>query len=169
MIEFKVDPRSVTNTVDYLEAVRKRIFQGVKAGMQEAMEGLAAVAVSEMGAAGIQNRTGELAADILASPKVRETVTTIRGSVRAMRTMKLGGRTFAGYVGTALDEGFHVKAVEGNLYQFTEPTEGTYYTRGHAAFDVRPHPFLKRAAQSFAPSIIDIIQMRVNEAVQGIA
>lgn len=169
MIEFKVDPRSVTNTVDYLEAVRKRIFEGVRAGMTEAMEGLAAVTVAEMGAAGIQNRTGELAADILASPKVTENATTIRGRVRAMRTMKLGGREFAGFVGTAIDEGFHVKAVEGSLYQFTEPTEGTFFTRGHAAFDVRPHPFLKRAADSFAPSIIDLIQMRVNEAAEGIA
>lgn len=169
MIEFKVDPRSVSNAVDYLEAVRKRIFEGVKGGMQEAMEGLAGVAVAEMGAAGIQNRTGELAADILVSPRVSESVTTIRGSVRAMRSMKLKGREFAGFIGTALDEGFHVTAVEGSLFRFTEPGADTLYSRGHVAFDVAPHPFLKRAADSFAPSIIDLITARVNEAVDGIA
>jgi hypothetical protein len=167
MITVTVDQASVTETIDHLEAVRKRIFIGVKQGMREAMEGLAGVAVAEMGAAGIENRTGELAENILKSPRIWENAGEIGGTVKAKATMKLKGRSFEGYLGTALDEGFHVKAVDGNLFRFTEPDADTLYARGHAAFDVKPHPFLQRASESFAPSIIDIIQAAVNAAIAG--
>jgi hypothetical protein len=169
MIELKVDPASITNTVDYLEAVRKNIFAGVRAGMEEAMEGLAGVAVAEMGASGIQSRTGELAANILKSPRIFENASVITGRVSARGKMKLKGRTFEGFLGAALDQGFHVKAVEGSLLQFSPPGEGTLYSRGHVAFDVKPHPFLKAAADSFAPTLLDIITARVNEAIGSAA
>lgn len=169
MIELKVDQASVDRTVDYLEAVRQRIFAAVHAGMEEAMEGLAGEAINQLEAAGIHSRTGQLLENIGNSPRVTETTDLIIGKVKAEREMKLGGRTFIGYVGTALDEGFHVKAVPGHLYQFTEPDADTLFTQGHQAFDVKPHPFLKRAIEAYESPLMDIIRARVQEAIGGAA
>ena len=161
-IEFQVDQRSVDRTLEHIDAVRLRIFASVKAGMQEAMEGLAATAIDKMLAAGIQVRTGQLLENIGNSPRVTETAEFIKGSVKAEREMKLGGREFVGYVGTALDEGYTVPEFDGKLYQFTEPDAGTLYRLGHRAFDVKPHPFLREASDQFAPTILDIIQARID-------
>jgi len=166
LIGLKVDPASVDRTVEYLNAVRLRIFEQVRLGMQEAMDGLAGTALVEMTAAGIQERTGELAGNIAKSPRVRETATTITGRVTAERKMTLKGRTFMGYVGTALDEGYAVPGVEGNLLQFSGPDGETLYRRGHVAFDVRPHPFLRQASDAYQPTLMDIIAERVAAACE---
>jgi hypothetical protein len=168
MIEFKVDPRSITNTVDYLEAVRKRIFEGVRSAMEEGIEELGEVAKAGMSAAGIQSRTGALM-ESLEWHSVEESATKIYSSIRPVTPAKVEGRdvpTF--YLATALDEGFHVKAVEGKTFQFTKADGGTLFSRGHVAFDVKPRPFLRQSVQSFAPVLLDLIQARVNEAVQGL-
>jgi hypothetical protein len=80
--------------------------------------------------------------------------------------MTSGGRKFKGYLGTAIDEGFHVPAVEGKLLKFTPAGAETRFTRGHVAFDVAPHPFLIRAKEAFASPIMQIIAARVAEAYQ---
>ena len=138
----------------------------MRQGMQEAMEGLAQEAVSQAGAAGIQSRTGDLFADILSSPKVKETPELVVGTVSAQSNMTSGGRKFKGYLGTALDEGFHVRAVEGSLFQFTAASSDTFYSRGHTAFDVAPHPFLRQAKEAFTAPIMEIIAARVAEAYE---
>jgi hypothetical protein len=165
MIDFAVDQSSVDRTIEHLDAVRLRIFAAVREGFEEGMVDLAGTAVAEMGAAGIQNRTGELAENILKSPRVNESRTNISGRVKAQATWKLGGRSFLGYLGTALDEGYSVPGVEGALYQFSEPGEGTLFARGHTAFDVRPHPFLRQAQEAWAPTFLELIATRVNDAV----
>jgi hypothetical protein len=167
VLQLAVTQRSIDSTAGYIERVKLRIFQKMREGMQEAMEGLAGEAVAQAGAAGIQAKTGALFADILASAKVRETPELIAGSVDAQSEMTSGGRKFKGYLGTALDEGFSVKAVEGNLFQFTAPDGGTLYSRGHRAFDVKPHPFLRQAKEAFTAPIFDIIQARVAEAYEA--
>lgn len=169
MIELKVDQASVDRTVDYLEAVRQRLFAGVRTGMLEAMEGLAGEAINQLEGAGIHSRTGQLLENIGNSPSVEETTHLMIGKVKAEREMKLHGRTFLGYVGTALDEGYHVMAVPGHLYQFTEPDVNTLYTRGHQAFDVKPRPFLVRAIEAYKSPLMDIIRARVQEAIGGAA
>jgi hypothetical protein len=165
MIELTVDQPSVDRTVEWLESVRLKIFAGIRESMEEAMLDLAGTAVAETTSAGIENRTGELAENIIKSPKVRETAAAITGRVTAEREMTLKGRTFMGYVGTALDEGYHVPDIEGNLYQFTEPDDGTLYRRGHVAFDVKPHPFLRAASEAYAPTLIELIEAKVLEVV----
>jgi hypothetical protein len=165
MIDFAVDQSSVDRTLEHLEAVRLRIFATVRESMEESLLDLAGTAVAEMGAAGIQNRSGELAENIIKSPRVNESATNISGRVKAEATWKLGGRSFLAYVGTALDEGYSVPPVEGSLFQFTESGEGTLFTRGHVAFDVRPHPFLRRAQEAWTPTFLDLIESRINGAV----
>lgn len=165
MIELKVDQRSVDNTLGYLDAVGVRILENVRAAMEESMEGLAAETIEQMIGAGIQSRTGQLLENIGNSARVKETAEFIYGSVSARREMKLGGRTFLGFVGTAIDEGFHVRAVEGNLYEFTEPDAGTLYARGHAAFDVKPHPFLAQSQQAYEAPIMDAIRAAIVEGL----
>jgi hypothetical protein len=169
VIGFEVDQHSVDQTVDYLDSVRLRIFAGVRSGMKEAMEGLAGTAVAEMGAAGIQSRTNQLAENILASPQIAEDKYAIRGRVSAKGKMKLKGRTFLGFLGTALDEGYHVPAVKCPMYQIVAPDGDTFWARGHVAFDVKPHPFFRAASESYAPTLIDIISARVREATEASA
>lgn len=164
MLQIVIEQRSVDSVVGYVERVKQRIFAQMHLGMQEAMEGLAGEAVSQASAAGIQARTGQLFSDILNSPKVRETAELIIGRVTAESEMTSGGRKFKGYLGTAIDEGFSVRAVSGKLFQFTASDGNTLYSRGHTAFDVKPHPFLRQAKEAFTDPIMEIISARVAEA-----
>lgn len=166
MIGYFVDQSSVDQTVEYLGTVRLRIFEQVRLGMAEAMEGLGATAIEQMAAAGIQSRTGKLEAGF-EQYSVRENRNVIVGLITPKRDMTIKGRTFPGFVGTALDEGFRVPQIEGKFLQFTSATGDTLYSRGHVAFDVAPHPFLRAASERFAPTLIDIITERVNAAVEG--
>jgi hypothetical protein len=166
MLQIIFEQQSVDSVVSYVERVKQRIFVQMRLGMQEAMEGLAGEVVSQASTAGIQARTGQLFSDILNSPKVRETAELIIGRVTAESEMTSGGRKFKGYLGTAIDEGFHVAAVEGNLFQFTASSGGTLYSRGHTAFDVKPHPFLREARVAFTDPIMEIINARVAEAYE---
>ena len=167
MLVVTVTPQSVDQTIDYVERTKQRIFEKMREGMTEAMEGLAAEVVSEAGAAGIQARTGALFADILKSPRIRENAEAITGTVSTLSEMTSGGRKFRGYLGTALDEGFHVKAVKSKgPYQFTAADGETFFTQGHIAFDIKPHPFLHRAKEAFTQPIMEIIANRVAEAFE---
>jgi hypothetical protein len=166
MLQVVVERRSVDSAFAYMERTRQRIFQKMREGMQEAMEGLAAEAVSQATAAGIQPRTGQLFEDILASPKVRETAELIRGTVSAESDMTIGGRKFRGYLGTALDEGYNVPSFDSKVFQFTSADGNTFFTRGHVAFDVKPHPFLHRAKEAFTAPILEIIEAKIAEAYE---
>ena len=166
MLQVIIEQRSVDSVVGYVERVKQRIFQKMHEGMQEAMEGLATEAVSQASAAGIQARTGQLFSDILSSPRVKETPELVIGTVDAQSEMTSAGRKFKGYLGTALDEGFHVKAVEGKLFQFTTANSDTFYSLGHTAFDVAPHPFMRQAKEAFTAPIMEIIAARVAEAYE---
>lgn len=165
MINFVVDQSSVEQSLEYLEAVRQRIFAQVRLGMKEAMDGLGQTAIAEMAAAGIVSRTGKLAEGFEFS-SVRENRNVIVGQLWGRRDMTIKGRTFAGYVGTALDEGYRVPEVKDTLIRFTKAGEGTFYSRGHVAFDVEPHPFLRQASEAFAPTLIEIIAERIAAATE---
>jgi len=166
MLQLVVEQSSVDSVVGYVERVKLRIFEKMHQGMQEAMEGLATETVSQASAAGIQSRTGQLFTDILNSPRVKETAELITGTVNAKSEMTVGGRKFKGYLGTALDEGFHVTAVEGKLFQFTAAGSDTFFSVGHTAFDVQPHPFMRQAKEAFTAPIMEIIAARVAEAYE---
>jgi hypothetical protein len=165
VIEYQVNQASVDNTIEWLGSVRLKIFAGIRESMEESLLDLAGAAVAEMTAAGIKNRTGDLAENIIKSPRVTENQQSIFGRVTAKAEMTLAGRTFFGFLGTALDEGYHVPEFDGNIYEFTEPDAGTLYRRGHIAFDIKPHPFLSQAADAWAPSFIEIVEATVNQVV----
>jgi hypothetical protein len=90
---------------------------------------------------------------------VTETPEVIRGTVSADIGQK--------HIGLWLEEGTHVKAVQGNLYGFVEPDGKTFFTRGHKAFDVKPHPILNPALDNLRAAIFDNLQKRVDEAIAG--
>ena len=159
MITLQVEQASIDQLKSYLERVRQGILRGIREGMMEGMQGLAAAVVTEMGVAAIVNRTGALSEAILDSPKVTETPEVIRGTVTAAVGKKR--------LGIWLEEGTHVPAVEGNLFQFTEPDASTLYARGHRAFDVKPHPFMNPALREFKGPIMAIIEAHVAEAYEG--
>lgn len=156
MIQLQVERASVDAVQDYLERVKQRILAGIRAGMQEAMENLAGTAIEQMSAAGIQSRSGALVEAIGDSPKATETTEVIRGTVSSNVGIK--------NLGLWLEEGIHDPAVKGKLYQFTAPDGSTVYTRGHRAFDVKPHPFLNPALEASKQPIMDVIAARVAEA-----
>lgn len=171
MLQVVIEQRSVDTAISYVERVKQRIFQKMREGMREAMEGLAGETVYQATAAGIHNKTGDLFTDILNSPTVGETAELIIGKVRVQSEMTSGGRKFRGYLGTALDEGFHVPAVSSDKtrgpFQFTSADGDTLYARGHVAFDVKPHPFLHQAKEAFTSPILELIEARVAEAYEG--
>lgn len=165
MIDFYVDQASVEQSVEYLETVKLRIFEAVHTGMKEAMDELAKVTVEEMSAAGIQSRSGELAENILQSPKVEENDWTITGRVKAKAKIKRGGATFLADLGSYLDKGIRVPKVESGPFQFASNSAELIWARGHKAFKVPAHQFLRRASESFESPLIEIISERVKEAV----
>lgn len=166
MLTLNVDQSSVDQTVEYLETVRLRIFEQVRLGMHEAMDALGQVTVASMAAAGIVSRTGKLARGF-ETATVAENRSVIVGRLFGRRDMTIKGRTFEGFVGTALDEGYRVPEVADKVVKITKPDGETFFRRGHMAFDVKPHPFLRQASESFAPTLLDIIAERINAAVEG--
>lgn len=157
MIDLELDPRSVDSTIDYVDQMRQRILQGVRVGMNDAMQALAWNVVDKLQGSPIQSRSGKLMGGILGSPRVTENADYVRGSV--------AGRSSDGKpIGLWLEEGTHVPAVEGKLFAFTTPDGNTVFTRGHRAFDVKPHPFLNSSLDAMRQPIMDIIAARVREA-----
>jgi hypothetical protein len=137
--------------------VKERILEAVRVGMREAMEGLAWTVADKLQGNPIVSRSGKLLGAVLGSPKVTETADVIRGTV----TADVGEK----HLGIWLEEGTHVQAVEGKLFQFTPADENTVYTRGHRAFDMKPHPFMNPSLAEFKAPIMEIIASRVAEAI----
>jgi hypothetical protein len=168
MLDVFVDPKSVDATVEYIDAVKLRILDAVRSGMTESMQLLAETVVGEMAAAGVQNRTGELESNILRSPRVTETESEIRGRVFARALVKAkGGAAYWQNMGNIFDMGFRDPKVKSGPHQIVGPTGDTFWARGHAAFDVRPHPFFKRSADVAEAPIMDLIRSRVVGAAEG--
>jgi hypothetical protein len=168
MLDAKLDPKSLSSTVDYMQTVKQRILAAVRSGMAEGMELLAENTVAELYRSGIQRRTGVLEENILSSPRVTEDANVIRGRVTAKSLVKAkGGQPYYNNLGNMLDLGFHDPAVgKEPMHQITEPDGGTFWARGHVAFDVKPHPFFRRAVEVSESPIMELIRSRVSRAAE---
>jgi hypothetical protein len=160
-IQLVLDPASVTKTTEYVAQEQESILLAVRAGMQEAMQRLAWQVIDRMQGEPITSRSGALLGAILDSPKVTETAETIRGTVSS----DVGAK----HVGLWLEEGTHVPEVQNSLFEFTEPDAQTLYTRGHRAFDVKPHPFLNPTLREYETTITQIITDAVDAAMNEAA
>lgn len=166
MLQFAVDEASVAEVTDYLEQTRQNILVGIRAGMKEAMEGLSWTVADKLQGNPIVSRSGALLGFILASPKVTETAAYIKGTVTSDdQNSVFGGKVK--HVGLWMEEGTHVPAVKGKLYQFTNAGGDTFWARGHRAFDVKPHPFMNPSLQEYRPTILDIIAAKISEGANG--
>jgi hypothetical protein len=155
-VELVVKPESVDEVLEHVDVVRQRILEGIRGGMKQAMEDLAYNVADKLFGNPIVSRSGELATAILESPKVTETPEVIRGTV----TADVGRK----HLGIWLEEGTHVPAVDGKLYEFTEPDSGSFYTHGHVAFQVKAHPFMNPSLKEYQTTIMQIIADSVAEA-----
>jgi hypothetical protein len=154
MLAFTIDDSAVQ---DYLVQTRERILSAVRESMFEAMEGLANVVVGHTGGDPIVSRSGEFVQAVLESPKVQENDRYIKGSVSSW----VGGKP----MGVWFDEGTTVPAVAGTAYHFTAADGKSVFTHGHAAFQVAPHPIMNVSLEEYKPTILDIIQARVEGAM----
>lgn len=153
-----LDPDSVRETEDYLAEMRQRILGAIRSAMWEAMEGLAWKVADKFQGNPIISRSGHLLGNILESPQVTETAEIIRGTVSTdvFKDQK--------HVGLWLEEGVHIPAVTAKLFQFTPPGGETMYTRGHRAFDIKPHAFMNPSLREYETKITQIIA----DAVEGV-
>jgi hypothetical protein len=152
-----LDPASVTQTTEYLEEAKYKILEAVREGMKEAMINLAWNVAGKLQGDPIITHTGGLLDAILNSPRVTETAELVRGTVSSDVNKK--------HIGLWLEEGTHVPAVLRTLYEFTEPDGETFFTHGHQAFDVKPHPFMNPALEESQPMILETIRTRIEEAL----
>jgi hypothetical protein len=159
MLELTVDQESVDQVVEHVDVVRQRILTGIRGAMQQSMEGLAWNVADKLFGNPIVSRSGQLLGAILGSPKVTETPEVIRGTV----TADVGKK----HLGIWLEEGTHVPAVEGKLYEFTEPDEGSFWAHGHQAFQVKPHPFMNPSLREYRDAIYQNIANAIGEALEG--
>ena len=162
-VGFEVDPASAAEVDDYLYGVRDRILNGIRGGMQEAMELLAGTAADNVQSLTSQTRQGPggLVAALLQSPRVWENATAIGGFVSGYVPNK-------GDVALWLERGTSVPALQGangKLYGFYEAGGESVFTHGHRAFKVAPHPFMSTALDQDRSMIFEIIQQRVADAV----
>jgi len=159
MIGFIEETGSEDRYEDYLERARQNILAGIRQGMQEAMEGLAWTVADKLQGNPIVSRSGKLLGKILGSPTVVEKPAYIKGTVDSDVGKK--------HQGLWLEKGTEVKAVEGKLFHFTTADGQSVFTHGHRAFRVAPHPFLNPSLEEYRPTILDLISMRITEAVNG--
>ncbi|MHB8303354.1 MAG: hypothetical protein ACYDC6_11035 [Acidobacteriaceae bacterium] len=159
MIQMTVRQPSVDGVVSYVERVRGRVLAGIVDGMRESMEGLAWTVADKLQGNPIMSRSGDLLGAVLASPRVQVYATAIRGTV-STKGAKPGEN-----LGLWLEEGTHVPAVRGKLFAFTPPDGETVFTRGHKAFNVKPHPFMNPSLQEYKAQILQTIADRVSEAL----
>jgi hypothetical protein len=169
VIAFEVDPKSVASSLSYIESVKQNILEAVRAGMAEGMDVLAENTVDAMHSAGIEKRSGDLEERVLKSPRVTEDEAFIRGRVSAHSLVKArGGKEYINNLGNILNMGFREKAVKKvPMHEITAADGDTYWARGHRAFDVKPHPFFRRAVEVSEAPIMDLIRNRVADAVKA--
>jgi hypothetical protein len=159
MLAFEVDQASVTEVTDYLEQTRQNILAGIRQGMQEAMEGLSWTVADKLQGSPIVSRSGKLLGRVLASPTVTATPHYIKGTVDA----ELG----LAHLGLWLEAGTNVPAIPGKLFQFVPADGASVFTHGHAAFQVKAHPFMNVSLNQYKPTLLDIITGRIAEATHG--
>src|ERR1019366_5006525 len=154
MMDLRIE--GVPATQDYLEQVRQRILAGVRAGMFEGMDGLAATMVERLSEA-VTTRTGELAAALLRNPRVFEKEDEYIEGSEVART----GNKHSSNLGLWLEFGTSVPATVqgkfGKLFSFTAADGDSVYTHGHKAFQVAPHPFFNEAFREYYQTILDTI------------
>lgn len=150
MIEAILQESSVSATVDRLHALKQQIFAEIRAGVEKGTTELAE------GAAGkVHNRSGDLAAAVLRSPRVRETEQYIKGTVSS----DVGGK----HTGKWVEFGVDVPAVIGTLMVFTGSDGSLVFTRGRKPFKVVPHPFMLPTSRELNPQIYNDIAKRIRE------
>lgn len=161
-VRLVIEQASVDSQAAYQQRIKERIYANLRTEMRAQMVNLARAVLSEFGPAGIVQHTGDLAALVATSPDVVETGQVIRGTVSAD-----DGKL---HIGLWLEEGTNEPASEPGkrkLYGFKLPDGSTQFTRGHAAFKVRPHPILNPALATQRGAIAEGLQAAVNRALEG--
>jgi hypothetical protein len=160
MIQFYVEPRSIDQVESYLEQVRLRILSAIREGMMQSMQGLAGVVASKLHGDPIQSHSGELSTAVLASPRVKESSTVIRGSVSADVGQKHFGIWFD--YGTAYPR--QGVAGEGGRKHLSHGRLGEYL-RSRMGLRMAPHPIMNPSLEQYKANILATISDRVTEAM----
>ena len=157
MIALEVDPQSVEAVDEYFEATRQRILTGIREGMQEAMEGLAALVAQKVAGSPIHSRTGKLLAAILGGVHVRSNANAIVGEVRPDTH---DGRNLALW----LEKGVNEPGVVGKLMRFV--ADGALrFAYSHRAFRIEGRPFMNPSLEEDKTTIMEIIERRIANAI----
>lgn len=159
MVAFEVDPQSVSEVDAYFEHTRDRILEGIREGMQEAMEGLAWLVVDKLGGSPIHSRSGKLLGAVLGGIHVRSNASSIVGEVRPDTH---DGRNLALW----LEKGINEPGVAGKLMRFF--ADGAMrFAMSHKAFHVEEKPFMNPSLNQDKTTIMEIIERRISGAVVG--
>lgn len=157
MILFHVDEESAEKVDAHIAGLRDRVLGSIRVGMKESMEVLARAEADKLHGSPIVGHTGKLEQAVLASPKVTETDTVIRGDVSSF----VDGKP----LGAWLEDGTSIPAVVGKVIDFTAADVGKVFAHGHRAFHVKAHPFQIPTLEESKQAIFDTIQARIGEAM----
>ena len=185
MIELQVDQASVNRTIEYLQAVRLKIFENVLEAMQAGKDDLAVAVVMAAVDQGIQARTGKYFDEVLASASAGDIGPEINCSVEIDSTMGMQAK----HIGIWLSKGFHDPAVKlsdtGQRRKYRKALRNGWNASGymhkafcisaggsikwasaHKAFDVRPRPFPQQALEAWLPSFLETVKGAIAAAVE---
>jgi hypothetical protein len=146
-----------------MDLVRERLLVHVREGMKQAMHGLAENVGGKLQGDPIHSHSGDLLAAVLKSPRVWENGRSIGGTVSA----NVGEKN----VGLWLEEGHEFPGRRRrqfdsrNLRRNPALAAAALARRLSGEDRVRAYPFLGPSLEEYAPTITQIIQEKVADAV----
>jgi hypothetical protein len=143
MIDIRIDPASTSQVLDHMDLVRERLLVHVREGMKQAMHGLAENVGGKLQGDPIHSHSGDLLAAVLKSPRVWENGRSIGGTVSA-NVGQFDSR---------------------NLRRNPALAAAALARRLSGEDRVRAYPFLGPSLEEYAPTITQIIQEKVADAV----
>jgi hypothetical protein len=164
MMRLEVDQASFDAAEDHLESIRLNILAGIRSSMMEGMQGLAGAVGEKLQGNPIAERTGDLLRAVMASPRVVETATYIKGEVSttSAKFRNLGlWLNFGTKFPTKGNTGAYPKQF---LHSFAPANSKSIAKNGHGAFRIEPTFFFTSTFEDFSPTILEGIYQRIAEA-----
>lgn len=155
MILITIDQAAIEAVTDQVNMLNERMRVGVRLGMRDALRGLAQ---AESEAAAVHHKTGLLEKILGKGTKVIETDDEITGVYRP----RYPGKQEHYW----MEFGAHVPAVTDKLMDIRIPGEEFFRTQREEV-EIPAHPFFFDTAESFKDQFMEMLQARVQEALEA--
>jgi hypothetical protein len=164
MMRLDLNEASLNATCDHLETIRLNILAGIVSGMMGGMQLLAGAVGAKLQGNPIGVKTGNLLHAVLASPRVIQTETYIKGEV-STQSAKFRNLGLWLELGTKFPTKGNTDAYPSQfLHSVSAANPASIAKHGHGAFRIEPKPFFNNTFEDVSPTILESIYHRIAEA-----